>query len=112
MHRLLASFSHAAEDPAPALPNDTVGGRQSTYIVVANASGAAVGITPVAGAALGPFQGPSGQTWIFGPVLGEDLPNHGIFKAVAGVVDISYVAARPRIDVRPAHGSINDDAFQ
>ena len=85
-----------------------VGDKQPVYLLLA-APTTAYSLGIAGGAAGTGFVVGIGETWMAGPILGEDLENWGLFAAVPlADADVIMVSARLNVDPRPAAISIHD----
>jgi len=110
MYTQRAAFVHSADDPATVLPSTGVGSNELIYVVLDNVLGAAtVSIAPVGSAAATAFQAAAGEAWLYGPIVGEDIDKHGIFRAATGNTNIMYLSGRSVVDPRPGTTTVLAD---
>ena len=97
--------TNAAETvPTPA----AVGDKQPVYLVI-SAPTAAFSLTKDADTAASAFVVGIGETWVAGPILGQDLDQWGLFAAApVADGDILYISARLNVDPRAAALSVHE----
>jgi hypothetical protein len=89
---------------SPALTRPSgIGDKQTVYITVANASGGVVILTlaGASGADTGGFPVSDTETWMLGPILGEDIVKWGVFEPTGLIttgVDVLFLEGDTKVD--------------
>lgn len=100
----LSSGSAAVAVAQPA----AVGDKQLVYLIVTNTAAGDVALT-LTDAGGGPFVIPQNETWMAGPVLGEDIPKWGLHSASAQTgAAIVFLAGDLTVDARTRPLSVHD----
>ena len=89
---------------SPALTRPSgIGDKQTVYITVANASGGVVILTlaGASGADIVGFPVNDTETWMLGPILGEDIVKWGVFEpsgVITTGVDVLFLEGDTKVD--------------
>lgn len=108
MYKPLKTDTVIANVAATALDQTGIGDKQLVYLAIQGHAAETVTVAE-AGGGTSVFPVPATEDWLYGPVLGEDIENVGI-ECAAGpnTVNVTFVAGRPQIDVRPRMISVDE----
>ena len=114
MYAPLATVANAANgDPAAAITKPAaIGNKQLVYLIINNATGAAVTFAQAGNASGVGFPVANSQVWLAGPILGNQIEEWGFYE-VGGTnlsgLSLVLVAGDTKVDTRTTPLSVHDE---